>query len=199
MDINIRYMRTSAPLLAPVFRSEGQARILSAILVSGHELSLSELATRADVAYASAHREVRRLIDAGILREQRVGRTRVISANPDSPLTSPLRQILLISTGPVVLLSEAFARIEGVQRAFIYGSFAARAQGISGADPKDIDVMVIGTPQADAVYDACAAVEPKVGRPVNPTILSLQEWNQESGFLDEVRRSPMIPIVGVDA
>ena len=71
------------------------------------------------------HREVARLVDAGILSERQVGRTRLIRANSESPLVGPLREILTIATGPVVILAEELARIEGIESAFLYGSFAA--------------------------------------------------------------------------
>ncbi|MGB3762104.1 MAG: winged helix-turn-helix domain-containing protein, partial [Ornithinimicrobium sp.] len=77
-------MRTEAPLLAPVFRSDGQASLLSALLLADDELSLTDLADRAGVAYPTAHREVARLLDAGILVERRVGRTRLVRGNPHS-------------------------------------------------------------------------------------------------------------------
>jgi predicted transcriptional regulator len=69
-------MRTGARLLAPIFRSDGQARLLSTLLLTDEELSITDLAKQADLAYPTAHREVERLVDAGILRERQVGRTR---------------------------------------------------------------------------------------------------------------------------
>lgn len=196
MDNIIRYMRTSPPVLSPVFRSDSQALLLSDVLLGDGESSLTDIAARTGVPYSTIHRESDRLIEAGVLREGRVGRSRLISANPSSPLVSPLREILLVSTGPVVLLSEELAKIEGVQRAFLYGSFAARSRGISGASPSDIDVMVIGNPRADDVYDACARVEQSVGRPVNATILTEEEFAADSGFLNSVRSNPTVPIIG---
>lgn len=189
-------MRTEAPLLAPIFRSDGQARLLSVILL-GEQLSLTELASRADLAYATAHREVGRLLSAGILTEHQVGRTRVISANENSPLVPPLREILLVSTGAVALLAEEFRRIDGIEYAFLYGSFAARMRGVPGAAPNDIDVMVIGSPDAAAVYDAANRVEESVHRPVNPTILTRAEAEGDSGFLEHVFASPTVPVMGV--
>ncbi len=196
MENNLRYMRTEAPLLAPVFRSDGQARLLAALLLTGDEISLTDLAGRADLAYTTVHREVARLIDAGILGERQVGRTRLVRANSNSPLVAPLRDILVVTAGPAVLLAAAFAGISGVDAAFIYGSFAARMRGIEGPTPNDIDVMVIGSPDADAIYDACTRVEAEVRRPVNPTILTPDEFGKDSGFLDNVRAGPVIPIVG---
>lgn len=200
MDIIIRYMRTEAPLLAPVFRSDGQARLLAALLLpGGEELSITDIAERAHLAYPTAHREVARLIDAGVLAERQIGRTRLIRGNEDSPLVAPLREILLVATGPVVLLAEELAVIPGVDRAFLYGSFAARVSGVPGAAPADIDLMVIGSPDPVAVYDAAGRVESVVGRPVNPTILTAEEWAEESGFLARVRESPMVTVIGGDS
>ena len=196
MDDIIHYMRTKAPLLAPVFRSDGQARLLSALLLADDELSITDLAERADLAYATAHREVARLIDAGILTERHVGRTRLIRGNPDSPLTAPLREILAVVSGPVVLMAEEFGRVDGIESAFLYGSFAARLRGVDGPAPHDIDVMIVGITDVDAVYDACTRVEAAVHRPVNPTILSPEEFKAESGFLGTVRSSPIVPVMG---
>ena len=152
MENNLSYMRTGAPLLAPIFRSDGQARLLSALLLTGDELSLTDLAERAALAYPTAHREVGRLLDSGILRERHVGRTRLIRANDESPLVDPLREILTVVTGPVVILAEELARIEGVEAA--------------------------------------------VHRPVNPTILTLEEFAATSGFLDNVRSGSAVAVIG---
>jgi DNA-binding transcriptional ArsR family regulator len=196
MDDNLKYMRTAAPLLAPIFRSDGQARLLSTLLLTGEELSLTDLARRAAVAYPSAHREVARLLDAGILSERQVGRTRLIRANEESPLVDPLREILTIATGPVVILAEELARIDGIASAFLYGSFAARMLGDAGPAPHDIDVMVLGQPDVDEVYEACARIEAAVHRPVNPTVLTREEFAAPSAFLDNVRSGPAVAVVG---
>lgn len=196
MDIIIHFVRTEAPLLAPVFRSDGQARLLAALLLGGDEFSITELADRAGLTYPTAHREVGRLEDAGILSERRIGRTRLIRGNPESPLVPALRDILIVATGPTVLLAEEFVHIDGIESAFLYGSFAARIRGVAGDAPKDIDVMVLGQPDPIAVYDACGRVGDVVQRPVNPTILTVTEFNRDSGFLEQVRSSPTVLIQG---
>lgn len=189
-------MRTEAPLLAPIFRSDGQARLLTEVILTGDELSLSDLSERIDLAYATVHREAERLLDAGILRERQIGRSRLMSANPDSPLVEPLRQILLVSAGPTVLLAEALKSIEGITSAFLYGSFAARLSGRPGPPPSDVDVMIIGMPDIDQVHDACDAIQEQVGRPVNATILTPAEASADSGFLTQVRTSPTVVLLG---
>lgn len=188
-------MRTQPPLLAPIFRSDGQASLLSVALL-GQERTLAELARDAGVAYPTAHREVGRLIDAGILAERVVGRTRLIRADESSPLVAPLRQIMLVSSGPTTLLRAELADIAGIEHAFIYGSFAARLDGRAGAAPNDIDLMIIGTPSPDTVYAACARIEESAQRPINPTIFTRDEADANSGFLNSVRANPIVVLIG---
>jgi len=166
------------------------------LLLSGEELSVTDLAKQSGLAYPTAHREVARLVDAGILSQRPVGRTRLIRANGESPLVEPLREILMVATGPVVILAEELARIDGIESAFLYGSFAARMLGDSGPAPHDIDVMVVGEPDVDTVYEVCARVEAAVHRPVNPAILTAEEFAATSGFLDNVRSGPAVAVIG---
>lgn len=189
-------MRTEAPLLAPIFRSDGQARVLSDLFLGDTAYSLAQLSDRTGMAYATVHREVGRLLQAGILQEQQVGRTRLVSPNQDSPLYTPLLQILLVATGPVPLLAQALKEIPGIDAAFLYGSFAARALGEEGAPPRDIDVMVVGSPDVELVYDACDNVADKVQRPVSPTIMTARELDQGTGFHQQIRSNPVIAVVG---
>lgn len=189
-------MRTSSPLLAPLFRSDGQARLLAALLLTGEELSLTDLAEQADLAYPTAHREVARLLEAGLLTERRVGNVRLVSGNPQSPLLAPVRTILLVSIGPVVLLRERLGPVEGIACALLFGSFAARARGVTGPPPNDIDVLVIGEPAARAVYEACRAVSEQVGRVVNPTVMTPDEWRSHTGFVADVKANPVVDVIG---
>ena len=76
--------------------------------------------------------------------------------------------------------------MDGIESAFLYGSFAARLLGDAGPAPHDIDVMVLGEPDVDAVYEACSRVEAAVHRPVNPTILTPEEFAAPSAFLDKI-------------
>ncbi len=142
------------------------------------------------------HREVARLMNAGILSERQAGRTRLIRANDESPLVGPLREILTVATGPVVILALELARIDGIESAFLYGSFAARMLRNAGPATNDIDVTLLGEPNVDAVYEACARIEAAVHRPVNPTILTADEFAAPSAFLDNVRNGPAVAVIG---
>ena len=81
------------------------------------------------------------------------------------------------------------------ERIVLFGSYAARADGLAGEPPNDIDLMVLGTPDEAAVYAACRRVGDVVGRPVNPVIMTTDEWEDDSAFLKHVRANPVVPVV----
>lgn len=181
----------------PLFRSDGQARILAELVFSpDDELSITELTHRAAVAYGSVHREVERLLQAGLVQQRRVGSSRMVRVNPDSPLADPVRALLLVSAGPVPLLKAELSRLDGIEHAFLFGSFAARMHGLAGDPPNDIDLMVWGTPDPMAVYEACRRVGDQVGRPINATIMTRDEVRTGSAFLDHLRANPVVPVIG---
>lgn len=144
-----------------------QPWLASVILEPEREFSMSELGRIAGANLATSHREVERFIAMGIVLDRRVGRARVVKANPDYPLLKPLRQILDFGYGPAVVLKAAIAELDGVTEAFIYGSWAARRAGQVGAPPRDIDVILIGEPTREAMGALVRFVQPRMALPVN--------------------------------
>jgi hypothetical protein len=68
---------------------------------------------------------------------------------------------------------------------------------VSRAERNDIDVMVIGAPDVDDVYRACARVESAVHRPADPTILTAAEPAEQFGFVDRAGSGPTVLLVEV--
>lgn len=87
LDNIIHYMDTSStPSLLPILRSRQQAELLTLLLGNpALELTLTDLARRLDMAYASVHREIERAESAGIVTSRRIGRSRVVRAATTSP------------------------------------------------------------------------------------------------------------------
>ena len=192
-------MKTQAPLLLPLFRSGSQARLLTEVYLHApaEGETLSELAARAGVSVGTAHREVSRLEEAGLVRSTRRRKERLVQANPDSPYYSDLRSLLLKAFGPASVLGQQLSGIAGIEEAHIFGSWARRYTGEPGRPPFDLDVLVVGNPAPDDVYAACRRAEVELGLEVNATILSQSEWrNEASAFLRHLRHGPLVPIVG---
>jgi predicted nucleotidyltransferase len=167
------------------------------LLEPGREESLTGLAHRLGADVGTVQREVSRLERAGILRTRRVGQTRLAAANVDSPIYAPLTEIVLKTFGPLHVVAEEFAGIERMDEIFLFGSWAARYRGEEGPEPADLDVLVIGRPSRDALYQAALRAERRLGRQVNVTVRSKASWESaQDGFVKEVRRSPFVGVPG---
>ncbi|MHB1474246.1 MAG: ArsR family transcriptional regulator [Dermatophilaceae bacterium] len=186
-------MRTSAPPLLAVFRSQLQGELLARVLLSPGQLSMSDLARVLDAPVSTVAREVLRLVGAGLLTTRRVGRARLVAGNDDNPATGPLRELVMIAFGPKQVITEEFSDLPGVHELFIFGSWAARYHGEAGPPPGDVDVLVVGHPDRDAVYDAANRSQERLGREVNPVVVKPQQWQEAvEPFLQEVQRRPTL-------
>jgi hypothetical protein len=195
-------MRSQAPALLPVFRSQNQAEILALILLHpDQEFSLTDLSRRLKAPLTSIHREVDRLAEATLVGERTVGRNRMVRANPDHPASEPLTRLLEFSFGPQHVVAEEFAELTGASAVVIYGSWAARHAGQTGAAPHDVDVLVVGDGVARGdVYEAADRAQARLGLPVNPTIRTSVQWADPSDALSsQIRSSPTLTVVGEES
>lgn len=189
-------MRTAAPALLPVFRSRLQGEVLALVLGAADvEWTIEELARRTGQPYQTVANEVRRLQAADLLVVRPVGRAKLLRANEGSPYFRPLSQLALISFGPPLVIGEEFACLAGVRQVLIFGSWAARYEGESGPAPHDVDVLLIGAPDRDAVYESARRAEQRLGREVNVTVRGTEQWQSASdGFTQQLRSSPLLEI-----
>lgn len=181
----------------PIFRSEAQARILAwLLLVPDREQPIATLAPVAGVAQPNTLREVNRLVEGGLLRERRAGNTRLVAANTASPYFEPLVQILGRAYGPAHAVPQELSDLPGIERAVIVGSWARRYHGEAGPPPNDVDVIVVGAPPPRALRQVNARLEEQLGLPVQLTVVTPEEWNEQSTrFLQTVRNSPHLTVL----
>jgi DNA-binding transcriptional ArsR family regulator len=187
--------RQPAPLLLPILRSQQQGEILALLLGDPDlELSLTEIAQRTSVPHPSVHREIERAEQAGLVTTRKIGNTRLVRANTGSPYYAGLADVLTRAFGVPAVLTEVLIPIEGISAAYIYGSWAARHAGQPGQRPVgDIDVLVLGTPDRDQLYDALSTAEQRFGRQVDSTIRDSTWLESGTGsFHDTVTSRPML-------
>ncbi len=195
----------TVPEMLPIFRSAGQARLLARLMIGGGDewRSLTDLARSVNLAVSSVQREVERLSRSGLVESQRIGNVRRVRADRSSPFFPDLRALIIKAFGPVPLLREAVETIPDVSEAYIFGSWARYAvyPREMQEPPGDIDLLVVGTPDPDAVYRASSGVERELGVEVNPVIVTHDAWvsDDRSGFLTSVRDGALIPLLGESA
>jgi len=191
-------MRTAPPPLLPLLRSQIQGDLLALLyLHPDREYSLTEAAALIDASVKTVHTEASRLVTAGLLRDSRRGNVRLIRAGADTPLTRPLTDLLAVTYGPLPVLTDLLADVEGVERAYIYGSWAARHQGEPGPVPEDVDVLVVGSADRDALDEIARAAQQRLGRPVNIRRLRARAWGAAEpvdSFVASVRQRPLVEL-----
>jgi DNA-binding transcriptional ArsR family regulator len=170
-------MRSEPPALLPVFRSRHQADLLTALFLHPErDYTTTELAAWVGVPLTTAHRELARLEESGLLVGRQVGRSRLLRANDRHRAFAPLAQLLLVTFGPHVVIAEEFDDRVGADRVLVYGSWAARYDGVPGPAPGDVDVLVVGPVRRAEVYAAAERAEARLGVPVNPVVRSEARW-----------------------
>lgn len=190
--------KASAPPLLPIFRSRQQAEILALVLGNEeHDFTLPAIVERTGAPYPSVHREIERAHAAGLISVRRVGNSKVVRADTTSPYYSGLSDVLVKAFGPPQVLLEELSEIEGIDEAFIFGSWAARHAGEAGRRPVgDIDLLVLGDPDRDAVYLAASRADRRLGREVQVTFRADGWLRSGTGsFHDTVVSRPMFRIL----
>jgi len=192
-------MKSSSPSLLPLLRSRTQGDIIAWIVLHPeNEYSLVEIAEHVGVSPATVMREVDRLADAGLVTETRRGNTRLVKAAQDNPVFRPLAELMAATFGPVPVLKELLAGLDGVEEAFIYGSYADRYEGNAGRVPNDVDVIVVGSTDADELFDVEERASRALGREVNIRKVRPAAWRDESSkdsFRETVLSRPMIALI----
>lgn len=188
----------SAPGLIPIFRSDSQMRLLGQLFLHpDREQTMTELEQATGIPQQTISREVKRLLRSGLLADRRVGRVRFLRPDRSSPYYPELAGLLLKALGPRSVLAERLAQLDGVTEAYLFGSWARRYEGEPGPPPGDIDLVVIGEPDVDEVYEACREAGRALGQEVNPVIMTPGEWrSRRSGFVREVRAGPLVEVAG---
>jgi predicted nucleotidyltransferase len=190
-------MRTAAPTRLPLFRSEGQARLLTYVFLSygRPDAPLAEIARDLGLDPGGVAREATRLEQAGLITSSRIGRQRYLRPNTESPYYEPLRDLLARAFGPPRLIGAALAQLRGIESALIYGSWAARHHNRPGPPPNDIDVLVVGDPDRRELARTARALTEQLRLEVDPHVVSPADYEQgTSGFLRTIEQGPVIEL-----
>lgn len=195
----VQVMQMRKSVLLPILRSQTQGELLAWLYLHPEdEFTVGELAAQTASDISTVSREASRFVEADFLKERRQGKLRFLRANTDSIIAEPLTRLLTATYGPVAVIGEALASVDGIEKAFIYGSWAARYHGESGPIPNDVDVLVIGNADDDELFEIARRCESQLGREVNVHQTTTGHWKKaaEDKFLRTVQSRPMVQVVG---
>ena len=176
--------------------SRGRAEIFRLLFgVTPQEVHLRELQRRSGLALRTIQQEVEKLLGMELLVARRDGNRVYYSANKSHPLFRDIRSMVLKTSGLVEVLREALSG-EGADAAFVFGSVARGEEGAEG----DVDLMIVADAGLSDVSRWLSGVPEKLGREVNPHVMSAEELRRrrESGdqFVSRVLDAPKLFVVG---
>jgi len=138
------------------------------------------------------------LTQSGLLSVRPVGNRKHYQANPDSPVFAELCGLAQKTVGLAEPLSSALQPLAPrIDAAFVFGSVAKRQDTATS----DIDLMLVSDTlsYADA-YEALETASARLGRTVNPTILSRADLaarlSDDNAFVTRVLSQPKIWLIG---
>ncbi|HCU91990.1 MAG TPA: ArsR family transcriptional regulator [Actinobacteria bacterium] len=191
-------MRGGPSPLLPLLRSRVQGDLLALLyLHPDRDYSLTEAARIIGASVKAVHTEASRLIAAGFVSDSRRGNVRLLRAVTGTPVSQPLTDLLAVTYGPLPVLSDLLASVEGITHAFIYGSWAARYLGEPGPVPGDVDVLVVGTTDPDDLDEIARAAQDRLRRPVDIRRIRPAAWaspDSADPFLESVRERPLVQL-----
>jgi predicted nucleotidyltransferase len=185
--------------LADALFSQVKQRVLRILFSEPtRAFGMSEIVRLADSGSGAVQRELARLAEAGlVIMSKSEGRTD-FQVNRTSPIFRELRGIIEKTVGLVGPIAEALRPLRpGIQAAFVYGSVA---RGSDKSD-SDIDLMVLSDALSYAeVYRALHAAEKVIRRPINPTVMTPDEWRTKvvrgNTFAAKLGQKPRLFVIG---
>ena len=189
-------MKPSPAALSPLLKSDAQGLILAQLFMNPSDgYSISDLARFAKVSVPTAMREVDRLLDSRLVTQKVFGRARLIQVNSMHMLFESIKQIVSYSYGPVAVLPSALYSIDGLERAYIFGPYAAHLKHELGPDLHEVDLLLVGYMNRIEASKAAERVEGYLGRPVNVKFVGSQEWLKgETEFVKSVKAKPLVEL-----
>lgn len=172
--------------------------VLSTLFAQPEGLHLRGLMSATGLGSASAQRELKKLLDAGILTRRESGKVLLYQPNTDSPVYAELRSIIGKTHGVAQTIGNALRPFaSGIRQAFLYGS-VARGEDHARSD---IDLLIVADALGSAdLYPVILQAEQSLGRKVSMTIYRPDEYERRlktrNHFLSKVMAGPRIDLMG---
>ena len=180
-----------------LIRSKTRRDILT-LLFSNTDVKHYTRELERELGYSSGNirRELLKLQAEGLLKTEKQGNSLFYFIDKSYPLYEEIKSIVSKTCGIEGQLRELINKVEGISKAFIYGSYA---KGKEKGD-SDIDLVVIGEFFENEFLKKVRKIEEKIGREINYTYYSKKDFERKSrekgGFLNIVLRGKTISLKG---
>lgn len=191
-------MSTNSSVIGDLLFGQTRGRIF-ALLFSRPDQSfyIRQIARETRTSAGSVQRELEALANVGLIQRTDSGHQVYYQANRNHPVYPEIHALVAKTVGVFQLLATALAPLASrITQAFVYGSLASGNENAQS----DVDLMIVGEVTLDEVLAQLAPVEPRIGRPINPTLYSVSDFKIkiDSGnhFLRSVMQGKRVFLIG---
>ena len=155
---------------------------------------VNELARRFKLDSGNLTRKLHELESAGLLKSENRGREKYYSLDPAYPLLQEYRHIVMKTVGVEASLKQLLVTLPGVQKAFIFGSYAEDRMDSAS----DIDLLVVGEHNTLDLQRKIAKLQRLLSREINMISLSNKEYQVKTkshDFFKTIEKNPKVILV----
>jgi uncharacterized protein len=171
-------------------------------LLFGHSderFYLREILRAVGAGSGAVQRELKHLVEAGLIEREARGHQVYFSANRAAPIFPDLQAIIEKTAGAVDVLRQSLAPLlaeRRIQVALIYGSVAAGKKTAQS----DVDLFVVGDATLADLLPAVRGAEARLRREVSATVYPVEEFRDKAKrgapFLKRILSGPKLFVAG---
>lgn len=188
-------MGTSSVLSETLF-GRTRAAVLSVLYGHvGEAFYLRQLARLTKITLGPVQRELRQLVDAGLVTRKTIGSQTFYTANQESPVFAEIKSLITKTAGMHDVLAAALEPLrKKINLALVYGSVAHSSE----TQRSDVDLMIVGNVDFGVVVENLSDAQRTLNREINPTVYSVKEFRKKvrERFLKTVLTHNKLFIIG---
>jgi predicted nucleotidyltransferase len=191
-------MRTTSDSLGNLLFGQTRGKILALLYgTPDRTFFIRQIARQIGTSVGTVQRELETLAQVGLIRRSVTGKQVHYQADREHPAFAELHSLVAKTFGIYQLLRSAVDPLaERISFAFVYGSMAQANNDAAS----DVDLIVIGDVTMDEVLAQLTPIERILGRPINPTVYSLEEFKSKlrggNHFVASLMRSKKVILLG---
>ena len=157
----------------------GRTRGAILALLYGHadqSFYTRQIAREVNASVGAVQRELENLSKVGLIVRSSLGSQVFYQANRNAPIFREMQALVNKTIGIFSVLRSALHPLaKRVLVAFVYGSVAREEETAQS----DVDLMIVGKATLDEILSRLSTVEKSIGRPINPTVYSVEEFKSK--------------------
>lgn len=180
----------------------GHTRSALLAILYGHadqSFYLRQLVRAVGAGHGALQRELKHLMDIGLIVRTVQGNQVLYRANSQSPIFSEIQSLISKTVGTHDVIRSALAALGSeIQVAFVYGSVARQRERANS----DVDLMILGNAPFSDVVSALGPAQKALGREINPTVFPASEFRSKlaagNHFLRSVMKEKRLFVLGTE-